>query len=793
MTGEMPIPVALCEAGFAEALLVREGGIVAVGSLEHARQALRTTTATATRTISLTLARDQGQQVHQAGERGGSDWYGGADVEVEVVEYDMGGSFLMPSSWPSPHASIMFVLMIIRYRCTVPYRNVVPGFVDAHVHLLPAGLSLSRVDLRGTPSPAALQRRLGEVAGRLGRGEWLLGGQWDEGEWGGEMPRTEWLDHVCGDHPAYLTRHDLHMALVNTAALQLAGIGPHTPDPEGGLIDRDPATGRPTGLLRERAMALVESLLPAPSPAERRTALAAASRLALSRGVTCVGDMGRYLVGEEGAPWRDLEEVYLPAADAGNLPVRVSAFMPLRSWRRLSSWVAVHGRAHPGGRLFWGGLKEFADGSLGSRTALMWKPYSDVGRGGSPGKQSFNGEQAEEEAAADGGLQTGPSPPAAPVYGQRVVGLGELGELTTAAVRAGLQVAVHAIGDRAVDEVALTYQEALEGELARGRGGPGEGGKGGGGLSTSSDSSRGAASDADGQSGSVGEGERLALEDTAAAAAAAGDPPDVESRRRLGQRLRLRIEHVQHLSGTSNTSSTLALSGLTAVPNPLHLLTDAPMLFPRLGRQRAAQAFALASLRRAGLRPALASDWPVVDLQPLTAVYAAVHRQGPPAEVARAMRRKLPYGSRFRLVGEGHTYDDEEDDDHDHQNHRREEEEVEEGADLRATSVVGDSVGSDERLTLEEALLGHTAWGAAALGLEDYVGRLAPGLRADLVELSDSLAERVEDGGQGGKGRWQLSEERLRRCMPVVTRTWVDGQLVYDRGTIGQSSQLERE
>lgn len=98
----------------------------------------------------------------------------------------------------------------------------------------------------------------------------------------------------------------------------------------------------------------------------------------------------------------------------------------------------------------------------------------------------------------------------------------------------------------------------------------------------------------------------------------------------------------------------------------------------------------------------------------------------------------------------------------------------------------------EERLSLEEALLGHTAWGAEALGLEDFVGRLAPGLRADFIELSDSLAEVVPDGegDEGQRSRLRLSEGKLRGCLPVVRRTWLDGKLVYDAWEAGVSTEL---
>ncbi|GIM11474.1 hypothetical protein Vretimale_14968 [Volvox reticuliferus] len=756
--------------GFADAMLVREGGIVAVGSLADVHQALSEGLTRASLPLK-PLSPEAVMPAEGAAAISGTQKL--ADVgpgQEKVVEYDMGGSFIMP------------------------------GFVDAHVHVIPAGLSLARVDLHGAPSRAALQERVAQAAARLGPSDWLLGGQWDEGDWGGEMPTAQWLDEVCGGRPAYLTRHDLHMALANTAALELAGIGPNTVDPEGGIIDREADTGGPTGLLRERAMALVEAAIPPPSVAERQAALAAASRHALSRGVTTLVDMGRYLAGDDRGPWLDLEEVYTPAADSGNLSVRIFAMVPLRTWRRLSSWVAIHGRAHPGGRLFWGGLKEFADGSLGSRTALMWEPYSDSGGGGGDGcGGGGGGGGGGQEAVAAGAAREAPTSEPSPC-GQRGLALSELRELTAAAVRAGLQVAVHAIGDRAVDEVAEMYEQALTAALDTTRVE--------GALRSNSSNASG-----------------MSPPDFPGHHALGGNSTGAwERAKRLGRALRLRIEHVQHLSDTATSTARLAGSGLTPVPNPLHLLTDAAMLGPRLGAQRAARAFALASLCRAGLRPALASDWPVVDLQPLTGAYAAVHRHLPPPDVANTMRGKLPVNSRFQLVGEGHRADYNDDGGQNGDNasnvggcgsrgvwgdgapgYEAGEGECGRGVcgdvrfGVRGGSLSQSAVTPEERLSLEQALLGHTAWGAVAAGLEDYVGRLTPALRADFVELSDSLAQQQQVEGEGLRAvgedkmggtmpRLRLSEDRLHRCLPVVTRTWLDGQLVYDRNAVDAGS-----
>ncbi|KAG2447703.1 hypothetical protein HYH02_007163 [Chlamydomonas schloesseri] len=685
-------------------------------------------------------------------------------------------------------------------------RFVMPGFVDAHTHIIPGGLALMRVQLRAVRSRADWEARVAAAAASLAPGEWVLGGLWDESEWGGQLPGREWLDQVCGGRPAYVTRHDSHLGVANSAALARAGITAATPDPDGGTIDRDPATGEPTGILRERAMQLVAAVIPEPSVATRRAALAAAAALALSRGVTSVVDMGRYPFSDEGSSWRDLQEVYLPAAESGELPLRLVANVPLSSWDRLHAWVAhraaqqrpAHQRGSSvggssssssststsplqdaSGRLFWGGLKEFVDGSLGSHTALLWQPYADD-----------------------------------PAYfGTRMLPDTRLRQLLRQAVAAGFRVSLHAIGDRAVDEVAAACADAL--------------------------------------------------------AAAAEPQAHVQGAAPVAvvPGARFAIEHVQHISGP-NTSTALARvahggEGVTdllphhahllqPVLNPLHLLTDGDMLLPRLGQERAApdRSFPFGALLEAGLRPAMASDWPVVDLQPMTSIYAALHRAAPPAAAAADLNARLPPGQRMDVVGLEDAAAE-----HHHAHQVQEQEQTQgaqpqraksadgtvskaEGHNIQFTASVNVSPGDhhhhqpqqqqqqqvpERRVSLDEALRGHTSWAAEAAGLQGQVGRLAVGLRADFIELdlspeammpaSDSQ-QRQPDGAPGaalhqlramllgcqrgeagstGSVAWSsgdgggVGQGDVR--LPAVLRTWLDGALVYDQQQQQQQQQ----
>ncbi|KAL4431236.1 hypothetical protein ABPG75_006492 [Micractinium tetrahymenae] len=445
--------------------------------------------------------------------------------------------------------------------------HVTPGLIDAHLHLIPGGLSLSRLDLSAATSRQQFVSAVAAAAAGLSDGSWLLGAGWDESKWGGELPSAAWVDAVTPSTPFLLTRHDAHMALANSAALRLAGIGPGTSEPPGGTILKA-ADGQPSGLLTDAAIQLVSVHIPPLSVSERRRAFEAAVQHALSLGITMVHDLSRiaFLEGEEAA-WEDLEEVYVPAANEGRLPLRIHSFVPLTTWRRMAERVRHLGTAHPSGMLFWGGVKEFADGSLGSRTALFHQPYAD---------------------------QPGSS-------GTRTIELAALRRLVADADAAGLQVAVHAIGDRAVDEVLSIYAELAANRSVHSSGSSSAHGNGSGGDGGSGSSSRGSSSSG---GGATEPGRRR--------------PPH-------------RIEHAQHISGPA-TAAAMATAGVAATPNPQHLLADRAVLLPRLGAERAGagRTYAFRTLLQAGVVSAFGSDWPVVPLDPLAgALYAAVHRAAP--------------------------------------------------------------------------------------------------------------------------------------------------------------------
>lgn len=286
-------------------------------------------------------------------------------------------------------------------------RRVVPGFIDAHTHFVSGGFALLGLDLRHTASPAEFARRIGEAAAQLRPGRWLHLGAWDHEVWSGSpLPRRDWIDAATAEVPVFLDRLDGHMGLANSRALALAGITKATPDPPGGAIDRDPATGEPTGILRDAAMNLVYSKIPPFTDGEYDAALAAALAEAARVGVTSVQDITQ---------WEEVA-AFERARDRGALTVRVYMRTPLASWERQRDLVRAGGRGDD--RLRFGGFKAYMDGSLGSTTALFFEPYADA-----PGSSGLLADDWFPE--------------------------GILQKRIAAADREGFQVSVHAIGERA--------------------------------------------------------------------------------------------------------------------------------------------------------------------------------------------------------------------------------------------------------------------------------------------------------------------------------------------------------
>ena len=291
---------------------------------------------------------------------------------------------------------------------------ILPGFIDAHIHLLAGGLRLMSVQLRDASSPQEVALRLHEFAATVPAGTWITGGDWDHERWGGALPTRAWIDQATSSHPVWINRLDGHMALANSVTLALAGITRRTPDVSGGEIVRE-ADGVPTGLLKDRAMDLVQRVSPASGASLEDRALDAAMRHVAAQGVTSVHHMGSI---PQAGSWGELD-AFRRAHANGALRTRIYCAVPLADWQRLGELIASGVFGGGDGRgdawLKIGALKGFVDGSLGSRTAAFHEPYDDV-----PGDCGI--------------FVTDPD---------------DLLEWTTNADAAGLHCVIHAIGDRA--------------------------------------------------------------------------------------------------------------------------------------------------------------------------------------------------------------------------------------------------------------------------------------------------------------------------------------------------------
>lgn len=305
---------------------------------------------------------------------------------------------------------------------SVPGSMLVPGFIDSHVHFIDGGAGLASVQLRDAITPEEFTHRIGEFTAGLEPDEWLLMGTWDHENWGGELPQRDWIDDVTPDNPVWIQRLDGHMGLANSLALHLAGVDADTPDIDGGTIVRD-AEGKPTGILKDNAMAFVNAVVPAADHRQLDREAKAAMKYVASNGVTSVHDMDT---------WRSLE-TYRRAEARGELITRIYSVVPLVEWERLRDEVERNGVGNEWLRI--GGLKGFMDGSLGSHTAAMLEPFTDA-----PDDKGF-----------------------------LVTSLDDMRDWITKADAAGLQVMVHAIGDSAIRDLLDIYLDIAEANGERDR------------------------------------------------------------------------------------------------------------------------------------------------------------------------------------------------------------------------------------------------------------------------------------------------------------------------------------
>ncbi len=305
-------------------------------------------------------------------------------------------------------------------------RRVVPGFNDAHVHFIAGGDALTSVQLGDVDSRAQFRERIGEYARSLPRGSWIRNGNWDHQRWpGAPLPTHELIDAVTTDNPVLVWRLDGHMALANALAMKLAGLDRHTPDVPGGEIMRD-SQGNPTGILKDEATGLVERVMPPLSDRELDAAMQAAVHEAVIHGVTSVQNLWDSPTDTYSTlKFREFEKF----ARTGRLQVRIYHANPLRDWKSL----ATAGLQAPFGNplLRIGNLKSFADGALGSETAWMDAPFAD--------RPGYSGLASSDLRDSDA------------MYASLV-----------GADAAGLQISMHAIGDRAIHTVLDLFERVAQ-------------------------------------------------------------------------------------------------------------------------------------------------------------------------------------------------------------------------------------------------------------------------------------------------------------------------------------------
>jgi predicted amidohydrolase YtcJ len=470
-----------------------------------------------------------------------------------------------------------------------------PGLTDAHIHLEHYSAALQMVDCETATRAQCIQNVRERVQSAGGNG-WIRGHGWNQNNWPEGFGSVRELDAVAPEQPVYLTAKSLHAAWANSAALRAAGVTGSTPDPEGGIIQRDEA-GRPTGILLESAMNLVQNAIPAATVEETAQAIQRAQSQLWQYGITGVHDYDGN---------RCFEALQI-LQQKGDLHLRVIKGIPVDLLPHAASLGLRSGFGNDMLRI--GAVKLFADGALGPRTAAMFVPYENNGE--NTGILLLDNEQIFE-------------------YGMQ-------------AAAHGMNLAIHAIGDRANHEVLVGYAHLRQ----------------------------------------------------------------YEAEHHLPH-LRHRIEHVQILH--PDDYGRLAALDVIASVQPIHATSDMYMADRHWGA-RSAGAYAFNTLLNQGTRYCFGSDAPVESPNPFLGIHAAVTRR--------------------RADG----------------------------------SPSADGWYPAQRLTLAEAVQGFTLGAAYAAGLENKLGKLAPGYFADLIVLHEDP--------------FQIPPEELHHIQPAATM--VGGEWVWQK------------
>ncbi len=308
--------------------------------------------------------------------------------------------------------------------------TVLPGFNDSHLHLLGIGEAMETVDLTAVKSLKELQGELNQFISEKGvkQGSWITGRGWNQNNYPGkELPDRQLLDKCSPANPVFLKRACGHLGVANSIALKKAGISKNTPDPAGGRIDRDKLTGEPNGILRENAMAFVDKLLPEPGLSDYQRIIKNAADRMVKSGLTSVqtDDFGNW------EKFRLVYKAYQKLKEKGNLPLRINLQIrmgQIEDFRRVVETGLNTGTGNDDLEI--GPCKILADGSMGGRTAALSSPYADK-----------------------------PDTAGVLLYEER-----ELREFVNLAYKSGFQLAIHGIGDRAIEIIVNLYRQILKRE-----------------------------------------------------------------------------------------------------------------------------------------------------------------------------------------------------------------------------------------------------------------------------------------------------------------------------------------
>jgi predicted amidohydrolase YtcJ len=476
-------------------------------------------------------------------------------------------------------------------------KTVMPGIIESHGHLLSLGHSLLELNLKGAESPEEVLAQVSDRTSEFSAGEWIMGWGWDDGAWAKEYPTNTDLNKITTQHPVCLRGLHGFAGWYNDRALEIAGINAATPDPPGGEILKHATTGKPTGILLNEAQALASKHIPQMTFTHCERALKRAIDECLKNGLTSL---------HEARTTSLMLEALRSLADKGELKSRIYAMVDLPD-KRLVEYFLKNGPEIRNDRMLSVRcVKVFIDGALGSRGALMMAPYSD--------------------APSETGVMTTSEE--------------ELYRVTVRSLEAGLQVAVHAIGDLANRLTLRAFRRAIQ------------------------------------------------------AVPHAGDH-------------RLRIEHAQ-VTALEDIPQFAELK-LVVSMSPPHATSDMSWVETRIGSQRAKGAYAWRSFWDSGVHLTFNSDYPGEELNPFFGMYCAETRRTADG---------FPDGGWY----------------------------------------------PEQCLTREESLKAYTVE-AAYSGFEETIkGRIAPGMLADFIVISDDVRT--------------VKVEQLLSIK--VLQTWVGGRLVYD-------------